>query len=66
MQPHQQRVVEELKELTEKLGRLSGFLAGGVFVGLPADEQRRLRRQLHIMQMYEDVLQERIEHFPKD
>jgi|SRR5579863_3838216 len=65
MQPHQQRVVAELKELTEKREKLATFLCtpNGVCEKLPPDEQARLRRQFDIMVQYEGVLQERIDHF---
>ena len=66
MEPHQQRVVEELKQLTDRREKLGIFMGGGkVFGALPADEQSRLRRQFDIMVSYEGVLQERINHFPK-
>ena len=65
MQPHQERVVNELKELTEKRERLALFMGGGVFIGLPDPEQDRLHRQFNIMVQYEGVLQERIDHFPR-
>ncbi len=65
MLPHQERVVAELKELTEKREKLASFIgAGTVFASLPADEQARLRRQFDIMVQYEGVLLERIDHFP--
>jgi len=65
MQPHQERVVAELKELTVKREKLAHFLGADVFRALPTDEQSRLRRQFDIMVQYEGVLQERIDHFPK-
>jgi len=66
MQPHEERVVIELKELTEKRERLAFFIGRSpVFPNLPADEQARLRRQFDIMLRYEGVLQERIDHFPR-
>lgn len=67
MQPHQQRVVAELKDLTEKREKLGAFIAGAgnnLFASVPDDEQRRLRRQFDIMVQYEGVLQERIDRFP--
>jgi len=65
MQPHQQRVVTELKELTEKREKLALFMNGNPNWGLlPEAEQQRLRRQFDIMVQYEGVLQERIDHFP--
>jgi hypothetical protein len=67
MQPYQERVVNELKELSEKREKLATFLAGppsSTLYSLPSDEQTRLRRQLDIMVQYEGILQERIDHFP--
>ena len=66
MQPHQQRVVAELKDLTEKREKLASFFAGAfnnAIKTVPEDEQARLRRQFDIMVQYEGVLQERIDHF---
>jgi hypothetical protein len=65
VQPHQQRVIEEQKELTEKLVKLSAFLGTAVFSKLPEAEKLRMRRQFMIMQLYEQVLQERLEAFQK-
>jgi radical SAM superfamily enzyme YgiQ (UPF0313 family) len=66
MQPHQERVVAELKELTEKRRKLGLFIADNAMFGaLPREERVRLRRQFDIMIQYEGVLQERIDHFPK-
>jgi len=64
MQPHEERVVEEKRELDEKLAKLSEFGEGDVFAGLPADEQGRLNRQHSIMEDYSTVLGERIAAFP--
>ena len=64
MQPHQERVITELKELTDKREKLALFIGGSpFFANLGSDEQSRLRRQFDIMVQYEGVLQERIEHF---
>lgn len=65
MEPHQERVLNELKELTEKREKLGAFIANNAIFGqLPTDEQNRLRRQFDIMLSYEGVLQERIDRFP--
>ena len=64
MQPHQQRVVDELKELTGRRAKLGEFFGTELYRGLPEDEQARMRRQFDIMVQYEGVLQERIDHFP--
>lgn len=67
MKPHEQRVVDELKELAERRGKLDTFMNSGnnnAFSALPSGEQNRLHRQFNIMREYEVVLKERIEHFP--
>ena len=64
--PYQQRVIAEIKDLTEKREKLGAFIAGAgnrIFDGLPDTEQARLRRQFDIMVQYEGVLQERIDNF---
>lgn len=68
MQPHQQRVVDELRELSDRREKLQAFIAGasnGVFEKLPSDEKERMRHQKDIMVQYEDILKERIDHFPE-
>jgi len=63
MQPHQQRVIDEKAELSERLDKLEAFHNTAVYAGLPAAEQSRLTRQLYIMKLYEQVLSERISAF---
>ncbi len=63
MQPHQERVVTEKKELDEKLEKLKTFLNGKTFQTLPEDEQSRLRIQSNLMRQYSDILGERIAAF---
>jgi hypothetical protein len=63
LQAHQERVVAEKSELTEKLDRLESFVDGSVYASLSAAEQTRLSRQLLIMKLYEQVLSERIAAF---
>jgi len=63
MEAHQKRVIEEKEDLCEKLEKLTEFQKTPLFSQLPVDEQRRLERQTQIMQMYRDVLSERIEAF---
>lgn len=66
MESHQERVVAELKDVTDKREKLAIFIGKSpTFQNLPNDEQERLRRQFDIMLQYEGVLQERIYHFPK-
>jgi histone acetyltransferase (RNA polymerase elongator complex component) len=61
--PHQQRVVQELSELSDKLAKLKTFTTGTTFSSLAADEQERLKRQLGHMEGYVTVLVERIAAF---
>ena len=65
LQPHQQRVVDEKAELSEKLDKLESFEGGAVYASLSPAEQSRLTRQLLIMKLYGQVLAERISAFPK-
>jgi len=60
--PHEQRVVDEKRELDEKLSKLKMFLAGDIFSTLPSREQFRLKRQSEVMQEYSNILLERITH----
>ena len=55
MQPHQERVVAEKEELSDKLDKLETFEGGAVYSSLPPAEQSRLSRQLLIMKLYEQA-----------
>jgi hypothetical protein len=63
MAPHQQRVVDEQKELAGRIERLTSFTTGPVFAGLPEAERSRLSRQLYHMEQYDRALLERIGAF---
>lgn len=63
MQPHQQRVVDEKNEISDKTSKLESFLGTALYASLPTPEQTRLSRQFLIMQLYEQVLSERIGAF---
>jgi hypothetical protein len=60
MQAFQERVVNERKELSDKLVKLEAFLPTDVFYTLPSAEQDRLKRQRAAMSTYLAVLDERI------
>ena len=65
MQPFQERVLTERKELREKLTLLTSFISGNPgFRALDAEDQRLLRTQRNIMSEYLDVLEDRIARFP--
>jgi hypothetical protein len=64
MEPHQERVHEERKQLLERWVALTAFMESPTYAALPVDEQRRLVRQQHVMSIYINILDERIAHFP--
>lgn len=63
MAPHEQRLCDEKGQLDERLQKLVAFLGGSAFQAIPTDEQLRLQRQRKIMELYQDVLCERIAAF---
>ena len=61
---HQQRVLDEVRELTERLSKLDAFILDNpLYAGLPTDEQDRLRKQSQAMATYAGILNERIAQF---
>lgn len=64
MQPYQQRVVEEKSSLDIKIANLTSFAKSAAFSAtVPEAEQRRMLRQLVVMQDYSRILGERIDAF---
>lgn len=65
MQPHQQRVVDELVELQDKIIKLDNFISSENFEKIVVDkeERHRLIAQLGYMRQYASVLIERIDNF---
>ncbi len=61
--PHQERVVSERAELSDKLTKLATFLDGEIFHGLDYKEQTRLFKQRVVMEWYLSILDERIAAF---
>ena len=60
-EPHQQRLVDEHRELTLRLNKLRGFFSTPIFAALDNAEQARMRAQAVFMRGYQDMLEERIE-----
>ena len=52
LEPYQQRVVDEKKELDEKLEKLRVFRGGKTFRGLDSTERERMNRQEAAMTKY--------------
>ena len=65
MQPHEQRVVDELDELEEKLIKLNAFIANpeSKFQDLLPVDQVNLRKQRVAMAKYRSILCDRIARF---
>lgn len=63
MEPYQQRVVDEKRELDVKTKALESFASTKVFGSLDPQEQARLHLQFYLMRGYSEVLSERIEGF---
>ena len=63
MKPHQERVVEERRKLDEDRKKLEEFLHGPEPAEIDPAERERLHRQELIMQLFSQVLFERINAF---
>jgi hypothetical protein len=64
LQPHQERVVTEKKELDEKIDKLKAFIMESpIFQKLPDAERGRLKHQYDVMVEYSLCLGARIEAF---
>ena len=65
LQPHQQRVVDEMNELNEKIKKLTAFVFSVNFTKVVKDvnERQRMADQLGFMQNYSAILAARIENF---
>lgn len=63
LQPHQQRVKDEMQEISNRLSKLYAFFQGPVFPTLSEAERSRLRNQARFMDGYLAVLEERVAAF---
>ena len=61
METWQQRVVDEKKELGDRITKLETFIESPAYQVAAEPEQARLRRQHHHMKRYYEVLQERVD-----
>lgn len=62
---YQQRVIDEVEELDEKIEKLDAFTGTDNFYSLPSVEQELLCKQLQHMRDYSSVLRKRINLFAK-
>lgn len=63
---HQQRVIEEQQQLSDRLVKLAAFVTAPKFSGIPAEERDLLREQLTLMSKLQRVLDQRIQLFDKE
>ena len=63
MAPHQERVVEEKRELDAKIEKLEAFLLDPKFHDLDSCDQGLLFHQARAMKTYSHILADRIERF---
>jgi hypothetical protein len=63
MKDYQERVVKERNEVRDRLNKLMGFIRSEECKALGRAEGKRLLRQMQIMTLYMEVLDERIEYF---
>ncbi len=61
--PHQQRVVDELAELQDKVNKLSIFIDTNLFQELSHTDRHLLTTQLDAMRVYGNILAMRIDRF---
>lgn len=58
--PHQQRVIDEEKELNDKVSKLNNFIASELFKAVDSKEQNLLYQQFNAMSTYHNILKQRI------
>ena len=63
MEDYQQRVIEEKKELDEKINKLRIFLGASPFKSLTVENQSLLKDQYVVMAQYSTILAKRIDLF---
>lgn len=63
MEAYQQRVVDERRELDEKIERLAGFIASTAFDFVDHELRQLLLRQIEAMGVYSEILRKRISLF---
>lgn len=64
LQPHQQRVVDELSELKDKTSKLGEFILDNpIYLKLDTEDQKDMQTQFDAMCIYCDALERRISRF---
>lgn len=63
LEPWQQRIIKEFRDLCDKIDALTIFMLGSLFTTLPEKDQDLLRRQNDAMWDYHNVLLARMARF---
>jgi len=63
--PHEQRVIDELQDLTTKMGALHAFTSTVIFDNLDPTDRILLLKQYKHMYGYHEVLQQRVDRFTR-
>lgn len=63
MMPHEQRVIDELKALDDKISSLGNFMLDEVYSTLTPVDQGLLMVQIRAMNLYKETLADRIGRF---
>lgn len=63
MKPYQEKVLQEKRELDEKITKLQAFINGDAFPLLNSAEKDRMQGQLWAMRVYSFILGQRIVNF---
>jgi hypothetical protein len=61
--PYQQRVIDEKRDLDEKIAKLDAFLNSRDIKKVDGDERWRLECQIKVMRQYANILETRIKSF---
>jgi len=63
MKPHEKRIIEEQNQLDKKIEELTAFIATDASSELPKSDRDKLTLQLEAMEMYSEILGQRIYAF---
>lgn len=63
LEPHQQRVVAESKQLEDRLNKLQIFLRTDLYAGLPEEDRELLKMQADAMALYLGIINTRVAKF---
>ncbi len=63
LEPFQERVKKEKRDLDEKVDKLKEFLFSDAVRNLPLEDMKLLHEQHYAMKLYSNILEQRISRF---